>query len=214
MNNYKYIVFDFDGTIADSRAVFIALYNELATKHGYGLMTDENLQKLRGMSIPERCRMLKVPMYKIPFLVSAVIKKYGEAVPMLRFNEGMKELLQSLAQNNIPFAVLSSNSQKNIQQFFEMNGIVNNDIFCSRSIFGKHILINTFLKQKSLKPSDILYVGDELRDVIACRKSGVEMAWVSWGYDSVESLQNNKPGYVIHDPAEISVLAISQKTIV
>lgn len=214
MTTYKYIVFDFDGTIADSRNVFIALYNELAIKHGYGQITAMNLQQLRGMSIAQRCKLLKVPMYKVPFLASTVIKQFGDSVPMLQFNEGMKELLQSLGENNVQTAVLSSNSQKNIQQFFDINGIRINDIFCSRSIFGKHILINKFLKQKNLKPSDILYIGDELRDVIACKKSGVSMAWVSWGYDSIESLENNKPDYVIHNPVEILSLVINQKSTV
>ena len=214
MSPYKYIVFDFDGTIADSRAVFLTLYNELAMKKGYGLMTEENLHQLRGMSIADRCKMLKVPLYKIPFLASAVIKKYGASVPMLQFNEGMKELILSLAENNIPFAVLSSNSQKNIQQFFDLKGITNNDIFCSKSIFGKHTLINKFLKQKSLKPSEILYVGDELRDVIACHKSGVTIAWVSWGYDSIESLQNNKPDYHIDSPAQILSLILHKSVVI
>jgi phosphoglycolate phosphatase len=102
-------------------------------------------------------------------------------VPLLQFNEGMKELLLSLAQNNMRFAVLSSNSKSNIEHFFELNKISCKDIFCSRSVFGKHILINKFLKQKNLKPSEILYVGDELRDVIACRKSDVPMAWGKLG---------------------------------
>jgi phosphoglycolate phosphatase len=214
MTTYKYIVFDFDGTIADSRDVFIALYNELALKHGYGQMTPQNLQQLRCMSIAQRCKLLKVPMYKVPFMASAVIKQFEASVPLLRFNDGMKELLQSLVDNNVKTAVLSSNSQKNIQQFFDIQGVAISEIFCSRSVFGKHVLINKFLKQKNLKPTEILYVGDELRDVIACQKSGVAMAWVSWGYDSIESLENNKPDYVIHNPAEILALAIDQKTTV
>ncbi len=210
MHPFKYIVFDFDGTIADSAAVFMELYNEQAGKHGYGTLTEDNLPLIRAMSIKERCKALGVPLYRIPFLASAIIKKYKASVGSLKFNEGMKELLQSLDKNNVRYAVLSSNAKENISSFFSSNGIVNEDIFCSRSIFGKHILINKFLKQKGLKPSDILYVGDELRDVIACRKSGVAVAWVSWGFDSQESLVNNKPDYYINSPAQILLLALSK----
>lgn len=208
MNPYKYIVFDFDGTLVDSRSVFISLYNELAVKHGYALMTEDNLSDLRSMNISERCSYLNVPLYKIPFLVSAVIKKYKDSIPQLEFNGGIEQLLSSLTENNIKYAVLSSNSKNNIAQFFEMKGIVNNDIYCSRSIFGKHVLLNKFLKEKKLAPSEILYVGDELRDIIACRKSGVKIAWVSWGYDNEQVLKNNKPDYVVHNPAEILELAL------
>lgn len=213
MNPYKFIVFDFDGTIADSRSLFIELYNELALKHDYNLLNEDNLDVLRSISISERCKLLGVPIYRIPFLASTIIKKYKASVPQLQFNEGMKELLLSLGSNHIPCAVLSSNSKENIQKFFELNGIVNSDIFSSRSIFGKHHLINKFLKQKNLKPSDILYVGDELRDVIACRKSGVAVAWVSWGYDSEESLKNNKPDYHIDSPAQILSLVLHKPVV-
>lgn len=208
MNPYKYIVFDFDGTLVDSRSIIVSLYNELAVKHGYLLMNEDNLQHLRGMSIGERCKHLNVPLYKIPFLASAIIKKYKNSILQLKFNEGLEELLNSLTQNNINYAVLSSNSKKNIEQFFEMKRIVNTPIYCSRSIFGKHVLLNKFLKEKHLKPSDILYVGDELRDIIACRKMGVKIAWVSWGYDNKQVLENNKPDYVVHNPAEILELAL------
>lgn len=213
MTPFKYIVFDFDGTIADSRAVFLTLYNEIAIKNGYHQLTEENLEEMRGISIAERCRLLGVPLYKIPFIASAIIKKYKAAVPSLLFNEGMRELLVSLTENNKPFAVLSSNSKSNIEAFFKINNITNNNVFCSRSVFGKHILINKFLKEKGLKPAEILYVGDELRDVVACRKSGVSIAWVSWGYDSEESLKNNKPDYHIDSPAQILSLVLHKPVV-
>lgn len=211
---YKYIVFDFDGTLVDSRAIFLKLYNELAVKHDYKAMTPENLGQLRGLSIPERCKMLGIPMYRIPFLAAAVMKKYKSAVHTLEFNPGMQELLVSLAEKQMPYAILSSNSKKNIEAFFTLKDVAGaNDIYCSGRIFGKHVLLDKFLKAKSLKPSEILYVGDELRDIEACRKVDVPVVWVSWGYDSEKSIENNKPDHVIHDPAGILSLAFPSTSI-
>lgn len=213
MKPYKYIVFDFDGTIADSRELFISLYNAIAENNGYIKMDGNNLQQLRGMSISQRCKMLNVPLYRIPFIAAAIIKQYKGAIKELEFNKGMRELLQSLTENEIPFAVLSSNSKENIAQFLTHNGIECRDVFSSRSVFGKHLLINKFLKYKGLKQEDILYVGDELRDVIACRKSGVPVAWVSWGYDSIDSLKKNKPDYLIDNPDQLLALSMGQSVI-
>lgn len=211
MKKFNHIVFDFDGTLVDSRAVFIRLYNELAAKHNYAPMTPENLEHLRTLTIAERCKYLNVPLYRIPFLAAAVMKSYRHAIGEIPFNPGIKEMLEELSANDIPFAVLSSNSKANIQEFFSLHGIECADIFCSRSIFGKHVLINKFLRAKNLEPSQILYVGDELRDIIACRKSGVNVAWVSWGYDHEKALENNKPDHVLHNPAEL--LAVITPTV-
>ncbi len=71
---YKHIVFDFDGTLADSRSVFLRCYNELAAKHGFNIIDEGNIERLKKLSIVERLRHLKVPLLWLPFLTR---KFYG-----------------------------------------------------------------------------------------------------------------------------------------
>src|SRR5690606_33354298 len=105
----KYVVFDFDGTLVDSKAVFVKLYNGLAQKSGYTLMTEQNIDLLHSMSIAERCEYLKVPLYKIPFIATKFLKQYKASVPLLQFCGGVEEMLARLISKQIFFAVLSSN---------------------------------------------------------------------------------------------------------
>lgn len=200
---YKYIVFDFDGTLVDSRAAFLSLYNEIAGERGYLPMTPENLGPLRDMSIAERCKFLKVPMYKLPFLVAEALRKYKSIIPTLQFNEGITELLEELCDNQMPYALLSSNSKANIQEFFAMHQIIVEDIYTSGKIFGKDKMLTRFLKDKNLNASEILYVGDESRDIIACKKAGVKIAWVSWGYDAEGGVLEHSPDYIVHHPSQL-----------
>lgn len=199
----KYVVFDFDGTLVNSKAVFINLYNDLAKKNGYTLMTESNIELLRTMSIAERCEYLKMPLYKIPFVASKFLKQYRASVPLLEFCAGIEQMLLQLVEQQVPFAVLSSNSKQNISAFFNLKAVEVPDIFCSSNIFGKDRVLKKFLKAKQLKPSEILYVGDEARDIIACRKLGVKVAWVRWGYDAEEAIQNTPPDYTACNPAEL-----------
>ncbi|AWH84845.1 HAD family hydrolase [Flavobacterium album] len=200
---YKYIVFDFDGTLVDSRGIFLSLYNALAAKYGYAPMTADNLEYLRGLSIGERCKVLKVPMYRLPFLASAVIKGYKAAIPSLQFNEGMQEMLRSLSAQGMPFAILSSNSKSNIKEFFTLREMAVDAVYTSSKIFGKDKMLQKFLKDKSLDASEILYVGDEARDIIACKKARVKVAWVSWGYDSHAAITGLEPDHIINYPSEL-----------
>jgi phosphoglycolate phosphatase-like HAD superfamily hydrolase len=46
---YCLAIFDFDGTLADSFALFAEAYNELATRHGFKPVTTEEAQRLRSL---------------------------------------------------------------------------------------------------------------------------------------------------------------------
>lgn len=52
----KYIVFDFDGTLVDSQKIFVPIYNQLAEKHGYKTVSEEEIESLRKLTIAERCK--------------------------------------------------------------------------------------------------------------------------------------------------------------
>lgn len=208
----KYVVFDFDGTLVDSKALFVSIYNELAQKKGYRLMTSDVIEHLRDMSIPERCKFLKVPMYRIPFLVTAFLKMYREDIALLKLNNGIKEMLEEFSYSGIQYAIISTNSKETIEEFLKLKNITGfDDIFCSKSIFGKHKLLTKFLKSKKMSPDNIIYVGDEARDIEACRKVGVEVAWVSWGYDSFNAIERLKPKYILNHPSELFMLVSALK---
>ena len=72
----KYVVFDFDGTLVDFKAVFISVFNQLAEKHGFKKIELSNIEILRKLSIKERCKHLNLPLYKIPFLSAELLDLY------------------------------------------------------------------------------------------------------------------------------------------
>lgn len=204
----KHLVFDFDGTLVNSKSVLIDLYNQMALKQGYALMTPENLNHLRNLSIPQRCKYLNVPLYKIPFIAGKLIKQYREKIAEIEFQPGIADLFEDLKDKGISYSIISTNAQKTIEAFFSLKGLSGaQEILCSQSIFGKDTLIRQFLKKTGLSASQILYVGDELRDIEACKKCGVPIAWVSWGYDSAEAVKKALPDYIINSPDELLTLA-------
>jgi phosphoglycolate phosphatase-like HAD superfamily hydrolase len=54
----------------------------------------------------------------------------------------------------------------------------------------------------------VVYVGDEERDVVAARQAGVDIAAVTWGYNSPELLAVQEPDYLIDYPDELRTLLI------
>ena len=92
----KYIVFDFDGTLVDSQNIFVPIYNQIAEKHGYKTVKEEEIEHLRKLTMPERCKQLDVPLYKLPILALEFYKLYQPAIKDLVLFHGMKDVLDEL----------------------------------------------------------------------------------------------------------------------
>jgi phosphoglycolate phosphatase len=200
----KYVIFDFDGTLADSRLVLVSAWNLLAKKYNFKEMKLEELDAMKKLSIKERSKLLKLPLYKLPVILPQFFQLYRQSIKDIKSFNGIKEMLNGLEKKGYKIAVISSNSKENILYFlrhYHMNNI--KEILCSSKIHGKDRLINRFLREKNLKPSEVIYVGDEHRDLVACKKTGIKMIWVGWGYDAEEIVDPLKPDYKVYTPADI-----------
>lgn len=201
---FKYVVFDFDGTLVDSLGIIVRGYNQMASKYRSKQIVPEDLPALKGMTIPERCKYLKFKLFMFPLAALDIYRLYRQSLKDLHFCPGMKELLMDLHQRGFKLGVISTNSEQNIREFMSRNGIdFIKNMQCSNNIFGKDKDIKRFLRANKLQNSDMIYVGDEVRDIVACRKTGVKVIWVSWGYDDAENVKKENPDYVVHSPDEI-----------
>ncbi|PTL76148.1 HAD-IA family hydrolase [Vitiosangium sp. GDMCC 1.1324] len=200
-----HVVFDFDGTLADSKEAAVRLYNEVAGKSGYGLLTADNLETMRNLSVLERCRQLGVPPYKLPWLMVQITRRFRQAMQSIEFNEGIPELLQELRGRGLRLMILSSNDEGNIRAFLKRHSAEEwvEDVYCSSSIFGKARLLRALMKRAGLNPDQLVYVGDEHRDVEACKEVGVKVIAVRWGVDADARLRQAGPNHIADRPAEI-----------
>ncbi|MGE5391586.1 MAG: HAD-IA family hydrolase [Deltaproteobacteria bacterium] len=200
----KYIVFDFDGTLVDSLDIIITGYNQMAAKYRSKQILPEDLFMLKGMTIAERCKFLSFRLYMFPLAALDIYRLYRQSLKDLHFYTGMKDLLIDLHERGFRLGVISTNSEHNIREFMSRNGIdFIDDMHCSNNIFGKDKDIKKFLKANKLQKSEMIYVGDEVRDIVACKKNGVKVIWVSWGYDDIENVKKVNPDYVVDSPDEI-----------
>ena len=75
-------------------------------------------------------------------------------------------------------------------------------ISSTSKLTGKSKHLKAIRKTFSLKSEELLYVGDELRDVKASQKANIPIAAVTWGFNSREALAASKPDYLFDTPAE------------
>jgi len=207
----KYVVFDFDGTLVDSKAVFISAYNQLAEKYRFNKIDEESIPRLVKLSMRDRMRALNVPFYKLPVLTSEFISIYKRSIHSIYLIEGMAGVLKALESSGYKTAIISSNAVNSIRQFLQNNQIdFIQDIYSSSRVFGKDKAINKFLQKNKLQHTEVIYVGDEERDVIACKKSGIRIVWVAWGFEVKEVVVNSQPHFMAETPAELLEIVQTQ----
>lgn len=106
----KHILFDFDGTLVDSKVVFVIAYNQLAQRHRFQQITESNLAQLKNLSLVNRLRFLKVPLYRVPFLTKEFLTLYEAGISSLTLIAGMREVLERLAEQGFGIGIVSSNA--------------------------------------------------------------------------------------------------------
>lgn len=201
------VIFDFDGTVADSLKLLWGIYNKLALEYGCRNIKEEEIETLRGFSARELIAKLKIPLLKLPFMVEGVREELARNIEFVDPIPGMQKVLKRL-QKSYNLMILTSNSEENVHAFLSVNKMEFFDcVYSGSTIFGKQRLINYLIKDFKLDKSKVIYVGDEVRDIEAAKKSGIKVVSVSWGLNTKELLAKHNPDFLITSPQElVSVL--------
>ncbi|MGE5381738.1 MAG: HAD-IA family hydrolase [Methylocystaceae bacterium] len=200
----KHIVFDFDGTIADDKELGLLIINELADRHNYTRFTAEEFNNLNEYPLQERLKLTGVPFYRIPKLSLECLNIFRHLIHSVKTFDGIQELLADLRLEGFTLSIISSNALENIRIFLQKNNLQYFDHVASvKNLFGKHVSIKKYLKQYRLHADEIVYIGDELRDIEACKRLGVKVIAVTWGFDSLALIKRGKPDYIVSQPSEI-----------
>ena len=200
----KTIIFDFDGTIADTMPLIFKIYNENAKKFGIPRLSRIQTEKIREMTAKEISKIYKVSLLKFLFIVTKMRKILNTRIDQAELFYGIKEMLKGLRQRGIKIGILSSNSQENIKKFLKTNDLMLFDFIHSElNIFAKARALKNLLRRHRLTKENVIYIGDEVRDIEACKKNGVKIIAVSWGFNKKEVLSKNNPSYMVDKPQEI-----------
>lgn len=198
--NYKSIIFDFDGTLANSADVVSEILDKLIEKHNFTKVTPKELKHRKAASFFKKIQMMGF-MLKIQ---NEFKQMYGENISKVQWYNDMPEVLQALSGYGYQLAILSSNSSENIKDFLKVNAIdFPYPVLNSKGFFGKHKTIKEYITAQRIPASDVLYIGDEIRDVKACNKAGIDITFVTWGADSDEDISNFNVRYIAKAPSDI-----------
>jgi phosphoglycolate phosphatase len=200
---YRLLLWDFDGTLADTLASSLQLYNDMAVRHGFRTVTDP--AAVRGLTPFEFLRGHGIPLAKVPALVREMRAAHRGRMATTRLFAGLPPVLEAIRRSGRRMGILSSNSRENILACLRANhadALFDPVVGYSR-LLGKARPIRRVLRAVRLPGQDVLYVGDEVRDIDAARTAGVAVAAVTWGFNARELLARHAPDHLVERPEEL-----------
>jgi phosphoglycolate phosphatase len=201
----KAVLFDFDGTIADTHDAFFGIVNRLAEEFGYPQVDQQELARLKKLSSAEIIKYSRISPFKIPFILKRFKKELGKEIKDLKPYFEITEVLSLLKDRGYMLGIVTSNLGDNVHVFLRNNDLEHffDFVKAGTTLFGKNRIINKVLKEHNFRADEVIYVGDETRDISAAKKSKLTMISVAWGFSSPAVLQEYAPDFLIYQPREL-----------
>jgi phosphoglycolate phosphatase len=208
------IIFDFDGTISDSMLPSI----RHIAKWVPGVDVDEfirgELEDFRDRTIQENLSFFKISKIRFAIMYFLYKNEMEDGVGETKIFDGMRAVLDQLSRMGHSLFIVTSHSKKNVEDFLMRNNIsVFKHVYSSKALFGKHRLLKKLFLEYKTGADNSVYVGDEVRDIQACKKAGVRIISVTWGYNSKKLLERYSPDFIAESPADILELVSQMRMI-
>jgi len=198
------VIFDLDGTLADSFPWFLSVVNGVAREHGFRPIADADIEPLRRAGSREILRRLDVPLWKLPAIGRRMRALKREQVDRIPLFPGIPVMLQALSDAGITLALVSSDNQDNARAQLGAGAAHFSHFACGASLFGKAAKFKRILRRTGVAPTQAIAIGDEVRDIEAARAAGIACGAVTWGYAAREVLEAHKPDMIFESIEDIA----------
>ncbi|MFH1173873.1 MAG: HAD-IA family hydrolase [archaeon] len=195
----KAVIFDFDGTLIQNLPLLVEVLNDYGKEHGIHI---DDVEQHRNKTLQELIKEMGLPFHRIALLARRMKKEVRAKTSTTPFVPGMKSAMEALAKE-FKIGIVTANTEENVKIILEREQLHADFIYANSTILGKNRLLNKLLREQQLTPADVIYVGDEVRDVEACKRAKLHIIAVTWGYNAREILESYQADYVVDSPDDL-----------
>lgn len=187
----KAVLFDMDGTLLDTAPDFIAVCQAMLKAHGRAPIDDQRIQDVvsggaRAMVAATFDMDPEAPGFEP--LRQEFLDRYQEHCAVFtRPYEGMAELLESIEQSRLIWGVVTNKPVRFAAPIMEQLGLAERSavLVCPDHVKNSKPdpeMLLLACSQLKVDPSEVLFIGDDLRDIESGRAAGTKTAAVRYGY--------------------------------
>jgi len=207
----KAVIFDWDGTLADTKKAVVKSFQKVLGEAGCGV-SDEFIERLIGIGTKKtiieafrECHM-RLDVSTLEKLAEEKIRIHAELADIVRLFDGATELLEAL-QGRIMIALATMSSrkvvdkllpEKRVERYFDV--VVTADDVVKPKPDPEIFLVSA--AKLGVKPEDCVVVEDSIFGVRAAKAAGMRCIAVSSGVYSKEELEEENPDLMIDSLVE------------
>lgn len=215
----KVIIFDFDGTLGDTKSCVVKATQSAFEKCGYDKPCAEEIEHYMGIPIevffPKMIsQSLRDEELQDLFNVFRQEIKIYE-VEEIKLFDGVKEVLEKLNARKIDCFILSSKKTDVLKRNTDILEITSyfKDIIGSDKVAAYKpdpAGISEILKTENLSADEVVMVGDATYDINMANSVGVASVAVLWGSHTLEQLKEENPTYIVNTIDELLECLINE----
>lgn len=210
--HYRLVIFDFDGTLADSFPWFSRVINDVADRYRFKRVSPHEVETLRTMDARQLMRYLGVPAWKMPFIAHHMRARKSRELDQTRLFDGVDRMLRRLSDSDIALALVSSNSEANVRAILGAENVSLIRYYeCGASLLGKSSRFRRVLRRSGTQAREAICIGDEIRDLEAAQREGIDFGAVTWGYAAPGALLAHAPATWFRSVGEIADQLVRQR---
>lgn len=211
----KLVLFDFDGTIADSLPLMVEVFRELSASHRHihPLLDIANTDQpildhptviiLRQQGLKQAMSSLKLNKIQFAFIYYRALRRLSKSIHKLKPIQGMPEIISTLSQD-YSLGIVTSNRRSNVKKFLSQHQLEHFPIIQSQpNLYGKAHTLISVIKKHGFSLENVVYVGDEVRDIEAAQRAGIASIAVTWGLNDFNLLAWNDPTAIVENPQQL-----------
>lgn len=193
MSPSRAVLFDLDGTLADTAPDLAAALNRLRADQGLEPLALETVRPFASAGARGLLHVgfgIKPGEGEYASLREAFLEYYAERpCDETRLFAGMAELLEELGRRSIAWGVVTNKATRFTERILSALGLAPACVVCGDTTphLKPHPAPMLYAaEQLALLPQECVYLGDDLRDIQAALAAGMRAVAVEWGYHHPE----------------------------
>ena len=201
-----FLVFDFDGTLADTRVAFREAFDEAAGSLGVQRFRVEDEAHLRTLEASEVLRahgIVPAQFSEFTHLLKQGMEARRSEISLV---PGIDDVLRQLARMERDVGLITSNSEALVRSVLAESLDAFRYVRFDVAIRTKHTELEAAASE-CFSLGQLQYIGDEIRDYQAAVAAKVGFTAVTWGFNTEASLRKEGCNSFVNNPGELLLLS-------